>query len=265
MQHRRRFWRASERGQPCPRVESEAAVRADKAVRAPDANAWSENELGEILTLNYGWSLPEHKRIAGDFPVFGSNGIVGRHNEAFVSSPGVIVGRKGSAGNVHFSRNAFCPIDTTFFIMPSDTELDIEFLYYLLAHIDLKRVLGDVGVPGLNREMAYKERDHFPNERAEPRKIAGVLGLVQRAMEQQERLLALTDELKKTLLHQLFTRGLHHEPQKQTELGPIPSSWEVVELEKNRYRFRLRNFSEVRTRQGRLHRPTHPKRRGRFN
>jgi type I restriction enzyme S subunit len=64
----------------------------------------------------------------------------------------------------------------------------------------------------------------------EQRKIAGVLGLVQRTMEQQERLLALTAELKKALLHQLFTRGLRNEPQKQTEIGPNPQSWDVVEL-----------------------------------
>jgi type I restriction enzyme, S subunit len=65
---------------------------------------------------------------------------------------------------------------------------------------------------------------------AEQRKNAAVLGLLQRAMEQQERLLALTAEVKKALLHQLFADGLHHEPQKQTELGPIPRSWEMVEL-----------------------------------
>jgi type I restriction enzyme S subunit len=65
---------------------------------------------------------------------------------------------------------------------------------------------------------------------AEQRKIAGVLELVQRAIEQQERLLALTAELKKALLCQLFTHGLRHEPQKQTELGPIPQSWDVAEL-----------------------------------
>ena len=55
--------------------------------------------------------------------------------------------------------------------------------------------------------------------------------MVQRAMELQERLLALTAELKKALLHQLFTAGLRGEPQKQTDLGPVPESWEVVALE----------------------------------
>jgi len=64
----------------------------------------------------------------------------------------------------------------------------------------------------------------------EQRKIAAVLGLVQRAIEQQERLIALTAELKKALLHKLFTEGLRGEPQKQTEIGPVPESWEVVEL-----------------------------------
>ena len=65
----------------------------------------------------------------------------------------------------------------------------------------------------------------------EQRKIAGVLGVVQRAMEQQERLLALTAELKKALLHQLFTAGLRGEAQKQTDLGPVPESWQVATLE----------------------------------
>ena len=188
---------------------------------------WNEQELGDILVLKYGWSLPEKKRVPGDAPVYGSNGIVGTHQRAFVSSPGLIVGRKGSAGNVHYSRKPFCPIDTTFYIAPSDTSLDIEFLYFLLLHIDLKRILGDVGVPGLNREMAYKEKVEFPATKAEQQKIAGVLRAVQRAVEQQERLVALTTELKKALLHKLFTQGLRGESQKQTEIGPVSQSWEI--------------------------------------
>jgi type I restriction enzyme S subunit len=189
---------------------------------------WCESELGNILTLNYGWSLPEKKRASGDIPVYGSNGIVGMHNQPLVDSPGLIIGRKGSAGNVHYSRKPFCPIDTTFYVSSLDTNLDIEFLYYLLLYLDLKRITGDVGVPGLNREMAYKEKARYPLLKNEQRKIATVLGLAQRAIEEQERLLALTTELKKTLLHKLFTEGPCSEPQKQTEIGPVPESWTVV-------------------------------------
>jgi len=65
---------------------------------------------------------------------------------------------------------------------------------------------------------------------AEQRKIAAVLGLIQLAIEQQERLIALTTELKKALLHKLFTEGLRGEPQKQSEIGPVPESWEIKKL-----------------------------------
>jgi type I restriction enzyme, S subunit len=64
----------------------------------------------------------------------------------------------------------------------------------------------------------------------EQRKIAAILGLVQRAIEEQERMLQLTTELKKSLLQKLLTEGLRGEPQKMTEIGPVPESWEIAEL-----------------------------------
>lgn len=65
---------------------------------------------------------------------------------------------------------------------------------------------------------------------SEQRRIAGVLGLVQRAMDEQGRLAALAGELKKSLLRQLFTHGLRGERQKQTDVGRLPQSWEVRPL-----------------------------------
>ena len=65
----------------------------------------------------------------------------------------------------------------------------------------------------------------------EQRKIAHVLSTVQRAIEAQERIIQTTTELKKALMHKLFTEGTRGEPHKQTEIGLIPESWEVAELE----------------------------------
>ena len=64
----------------------------------------------------------------------------------------------------------------------------------------------------------------------EQKKIAHILSTVQRAIEAQERIIQTTTELKKALMHKLFTEGLRNEPQKQTAIGLIPESWEVVPL-----------------------------------
>ncbi len=194
-------------------------------------SGWQTKRLGDVLQLNYGKSLPVKSRVEGPIPVYGSNGVVGSHTEAIVDAPGLIVGRKGSAGQVHLSRGPFCPIDTTFYVTANDApDTDLEFLFYLLQHINLTRIIGDVGVPGLNREMAYMEQVRFPVTLSEQKKIAHILSTVQRAIEAQERIIQTTTELKKTLMHKLFTEGTRGEPQKQTEIGLIPESWEVMPL-----------------------------------
>ena len=64
----------------------------------------------------------------------------------------------------------------------------------------------------------------------EQRQIARVLATVQRAIEQQQTIIATTRELKRSLMHKLFTEGLRGEAQKATEIGLVPESWDVVKL-----------------------------------
>ena len=114
--------------------------------------------------------------------------------------------------------------DGTKVLKPKEDLFDPKFFYYALLSLDIPN-------RGYNRHFTVLKEKTVPlPEKDEQQKIAAVLGVVQRAIEQQERLLQFTTDLKKALLHQLFTQGLRGEPQKQTEIGPVPESWELMPL-----------------------------------
>lgn len=113
----------------------------------------------------------------------------------------------------------------------ADSQFVLYWLWYAFEIGSIYFGRGNVTtIPNLSQSKLCELPLPVP-DRSEQRKIAAVLGLVQRAIEQQEKLIALTTELKKALLHKLFTEGLRGEPQKQTEIGPVPKSWDVVKIE----------------------------------
>jgi type I restriction enzyme, S subunit len=65
---------------------------------------------------------------------------------------------------------------------------------------------------------------------AEQRAIAAVLAKIQAAVEVQDKIVATLKELKAATMAKLFREGLRGEPLKQTEIGEIPESWDVVRV-----------------------------------
>lgn len=111
----------------------------------------------EVCTLEYGASLPKDKRIDGSFPVVGSNGITGYHNEYLVKGPVIIVGRKGSAGEVTLIEQNCFPIDTTYYVKQTNpSQSDVIYLYWVLKNLNLQALRGGAGIPGLNRTDVYQ-------------------------------------------------------------------------------------------------------------
>ena len=175
------------------------------------------------------------EHLAQGFPSF-----VGRGNESEVKSSktafkigDILFGklrpylRKGAQADFYgvcstdilaFRAKATCESDFLKFVIHSD-----EFV----AHA--KSTTSGVQHPRTSWPSLREFRLSLP-PLPEQKKIAHILSTVQRAIEAQERIIQTTTELKKALMHKLFTEGLRHEPQKQTEIGPVPESWEVVRL-----------------------------------
>ena len=114
--------------------------------------------------------------------------------------------------------------DGTKVLLPNKKLYDPRFYFFALLALDLPS-------RGYNRHFkTLKERCLPLPPLPEQKKIAHILSTVQRAIEAQERIIQTTTELKKALMHKLFTEGIRNEPQKKTEIGLVPESWDVAEL-----------------------------------
>ena len=199
-------------------------------VAVPDG--WQVVPLGDVLTLEYGVSLPARDRLPGPIPVVGSAGVVGVHDRATNTGPGVIVGRKGSIGAVTWVASDFIPIDTTYYSVPVGTRADLRWIYHVLTREDLAGLNRATGVPGLSRDDVYALRRPVP-PLAEQRALAAVLDAIDEAIERTEEVIAATERLRDALLHELLTRGLpgrHSEWADVPGLGAVPACWDVVRL-----------------------------------
>jgi type I restriction enzyme S subunit len=109
-------------------------------------------------------------------------------------------------------------------IQPKDF-LNPKYFYYYLCSLTIES-------KGYNRHYKYlKEKIIAFPEKTEQQKIAFVLSKIQQAIEQQEKIIETTRELKKSLMYKLFTEGLNGEEQKETEIGLMPKSWDSISVQ----------------------------------
>ena len=156
----------------------------------------------------------------GDIVFVGSSGSV--HN----------VGRNAQITSVPDEGMAFASF--TFKAVPRQGGIDKQFFYFLVNSdiVPFSAFCKRAADGKFNfqlRDFASRLRIPVP-PLPEQKKIAHILSTVQQAIEAQEKIIQTTTELKKALMQKLFTEGTRGEPQKETEIGLIPESWEVVEL-----------------------------------
>jgi type I restriction enzyme S subunit len=210
---------------------------------------WAEKKLGDVLTLQRGFDLPETQRETGPYAVIASTGPVGKHNVAMVRGPGVVIGRSGSLGGGQFIRSDFWPLNTTLWVRDFKGN-DRRFCYYLLKSLNLANFNAGSGVPTLNRNHIHPIPVRVPEDTYEQRVIAHILGALDDKIELNRRM----NETLEAIAHEIFESwfvdfdpvrakaegrdlglpkhiaDLFPDSFEDSELGEIPKGWEVVPL-----------------------------------
>ena len=169
---------------------------------------WEWVRFGSIYEMEYGNNLPQEKRSnSGEYNVYGSNGIVGTHNEACIKSPCIVIGRKGSAGALNLSDQAACWVTDVAYstIPPSAMNLEFVFIQFHTLGLD---TLGKGIKPGLNRNDAYNLTIAIPpqsEQKAIVSKVNELMSLCDQLEQYSLTSLDAHQQLVETLLTTLTT------------------------------------------------------------
>jgi len=116
---------------------------------------WERTAFEHALVLQRGFDLPVQAREDGDVPIYGSTGINGFHNKAKAPGPGVVTGRSGTLGEVHYVTEDFWPLNTALWVKEFKRVTPL-FSLFLMREMDLRQYNGGVSVPTLDRKTVHR-------------------------------------------------------------------------------------------------------------
>ncbi len=161
--------------------------------------------LGELFQIEYGAALKADARDAsGEWDVFGSAGPVGRHSDALVKEPMIVVGRKGSVGKLTLAECGGWPIDTTFYMVPKrGRDISLRYAFHMLSRISLDHLTITTSIPGLNRNDLAAVKIPVPGMN-EQRRIAAILDKADAIRRKRQQALALADDFLRSAFLEMF-------------------------------------------------------------
>jgi type I restriction enzyme S subunit len=171
--------------------------------------------------------------------------VEGRHFESRRLQPGdIIVERSGGGPKQPVGRVAlfdppdgsayFCSNFTTTIRVRDRSKFDPAYVALYLHGLYLQGVTetlqrATTGIRNLDWQ-GYLRFEVPVRALGQQRLLVRLIGGVRTAYRNEQRLVRTFTELKRAAMRELFTRGLRGEPQKETEIGLVPESWEVAKL-----------------------------------
>jgi type I restriction enzyme S subunit len=163
---------------------------------------WRDAKLEDLVFFQRGFDITQAQQRQGPYPVISSSGVTSYHDEFKVNGPGVIIGRKGTLGSIHFAAGDYWPHDTTLWSKDLKGN-NPRFVYYFLHVLDFKRF--DVGNsnPTLNRNHIHDLPIRIPALPIQDA-IVNALSAYDDLIENNRRRMALLEEGARLLYQEWF-------------------------------------------------------------
>lgn len=192
---------------------------------------WKEDVLGNVLEVKYG---KDHKKLAdGQYPVYGSGGLMRYVDSKLYDGPSILIPRKGTLNNIMFVESPFWTVDTMFWSIINTDKVDPKFLFYSICKRDFASMNVGSAVPSMTVNILNDIQISYPKNIEDQRRIASILSSLDRKIELNNKINADLEEMAQAIFKNWF---VDFEPFKDgkfvdSELGMIPEGWKVGTLE----------------------------------
>ena len=191
---------------------------------------WKEDVLGNVLEVKYG---KDHKKLAdGQYPVYGSGGLMRYVDSKLYDGPSILIPRKGTLNNIMFVESPFWTVDTMFWSIINTDKVDPKFLFYSICKRDFASMNVGSAVPSMTVNILNDIQISYPKNIEDQRRIVSILSSLDRKIELNNKINADLEEMAQAIFKNLF---VDFEPFKDgkfvdSELGMIPEGWKVGRL-----------------------------------
>ena len=182
---------------------------------------WEVKSLVDATPLQRGFDLPKAEQQIGSYPVVYSNGICSYHNKFMIKGPGVVTGRSGTIGSVHYIESDYWPHNTTLWVTKFNGNYPL-YVYYLFQTIDWKLYSTGSGVPTLNRNDVHEKLLPFPTYEEQSR-IATALYDIDTLIRNLDRTIEKKQNIKLGAMQELLSS--------QKRLKGFAEEWKEMSLE----------------------------------
>ena len=192
---------------------------------------WKEDVLGNVLEVKYG---KDHKKLAdGQYPVYGSGGLMRYVDSKLYDGPSILIPRKGTLNNIMFVESPFWTVDTMFWSIINTDKVDPKFLFYSICKRDFASMNVGSAVPSMTVNILNDIQISYPKNIEDQRRIASILSSLDRKIELNNKINADLEEMAQAIFKNWF---VDFEPFKDgkfvdSELGMIPEGWKVGRLD----------------------------------
>lgn len=117
---------------------------------------WNKMKWKDVLTIINGKNQSAVVDENGDYPIYGSGGIMGYANNWLCPEKCTIIGRKGNINKPIFVESKFWNVDTAFGLKPNIEILSPRFLFYFCLNYNFERHNKAVTIPSLTKADLLK-------------------------------------------------------------------------------------------------------------